>query len=475
MSPSDTPVAGAAASGPEVLRDDVVRRLGDRIAHEQADGRLPSLVVGLVRDGALVWWDSSGSAGLPGGGPATAGTQYRIGSISKTFAAVATMRLRDEGVVALGDAVGEHLPELAELPITVAHLLSHTSGLRAETPGPWWERTPGVRFDALVASAIRPVDLLWRPGRRFHYSNVGYAILGELVARKRSAPFGEVVRDELLVPLAMERTTLRPEAPFAEGLAVHPHADAVLREPEHDAVAMAPAGQLWSTIEDLARWSEVLAGRCPEILSAESVAEMAEPIGIVEVPGEAWIAAYGLGLQLWNRGGRRRYGHTGGMPGHWAMLLVDAETTDVVVALANSTYSGFRPAFFDELLSFLGSEQPRPPAPFRPNAISADRSRRELVGAWYFGPAEYRIALDADGHLELRRYPAGRDGRFRPEADGTYVGESGYFAGERLEPRRRDDGSVSHLDIASFVFTRSPYEPADEIPGGIDEMGWFAD
>ena len=462
------------ALGADPPRDaDLARRLDRRLQEEQASQKLPSIVAGLARGGALVWWSSAGSTGVPGDRRPDRDTQYRIGSISKTFVAVSVMRLRDEGALDLTDALGAHVPELAGLPVTLAQLLSHTSGLRAETPAPWWERVPGAGFAELVSCALRPSDLLWRPGRRFHYSNVGYAVLGELVARRRGTPFRNVVEDELLAPLGMTRTTWRPVAPHADGLAVHPHADLVHSEPEHDAGAMAPAGQLWSTVSDLARWSAVLAGERPEILAPPTAAEMAEPVGVADLPGQPWISAYGLGLQLVNKDGRRRVGHGGGMPGHWSMLLVDQSTGDVVVALANSTYRGSRPELSDDLLALLAAGAPRPVDPFVPGP-AADSSVAALLGTWYWGPVEHRLDLGRGGRLELRGVVAGRDCDFVPGGDGTYVGQSGYFSGERLQVRRRDDGSPSHLDVASFVFKRTPYDPAVDVPGGLDPRGWHA-
>ena len=456
----------------EPLPEDLTRELERRLEAEQTAERLPSIVEGVVRDGRVLWWGASGTAGLDDDAPLTNGTQYRIGSITKTFVAVAVMRLRDEGSLDLADLIGSHLRELADLRVTIGQLLSHTSGLRAETPGPWWERTPGGSFPDLVPAALKPQDLLCRPGRRFHYSNVGYAVLGELVARLRGMPFEQVLASELLGPLDMTRTTLRPEPPHARGLAVHPHADVVHHEPEHDARAMAPAGQLWSTVDDLAVWSQVLSGGRPDVLSSESAAEMSEPIGIIDLPDRAWTSAYGLGLQLLNYGGVRRYGHTGGMPGHWAILLVDAKTRYAVVALSNSTYSGLRPTYFDELLTLVASRHPVPQPRFRPEPALAEGM--ELTGTWYWGPVEYAIKLAGEGRLELRGAREGRDCFFHPRGDGTYVGDAGYFNGEQLVPVRRPDGSVSHLDIASFVFTRSPYDPSAAIPGGVDEGGWHA-
>src|SRR6478672_3305140 len=171
------------------LETTTVAALDRRLAEEQSTCRLPSIAAGLVRGGELVWSGAVGTvSGRADGAPATADTQYRIGSITKTFVGVEVLRLRDEGRFELNDPISSHLPETADTEfggVTVAQLLSHSSGLQAETSGPWWERTPGGSWSDLVAS--RPA-LRFRPGARFHYSNVGYAVLGELVARLRGMP-----------------------------------------------------------------------------------------------------------------------------------------------------------------------------------------------------------------------------------------------------------------------------------------------
>ncbi|HEV2361646.1 MAG TPA: serine hydrolase domain-containing protein [Acidimicrobiales bacterium] len=455
------------------LSPQTIRQLDELVAHEQVDGKLPTLVLGLVREGELRWVGERGTTGLPDGGGAAVDRQYRIGSISKTFVAVAVMRLRDEGALGLNDLVGTHLSELADLPVTIAQLLSHTSGLPAETAGEWWERVPGAAFGELLAGTLRPDRLLWRPGRRFHYSNVGYAVLGELVARNRSQSFWDFVGETLWEPLGMRHTSCRPVAPFVQGFAVHPHNATVLVEPEHDAMAMAPAGQLWSTLEDLGRWAGLLCGCRPDLLPVDTLSEMAEPIGVSDVPDQPWTSAYGLGLQQWNENGRRLYGHLGAMPGHWAALLVERGTKDAVVAVANSTYRGMRVPFFQEALAVFGQASPAVDA-WATSAASADPLLTELVGTWYWGPVEARVSVSPSGKLEIRGvHGTGRDCDFVARGNGTFIGEYGYYEGERLTPHRGADGSITHLDIASFVYTRAPYEPADVVPGGVDPRGWL--
>lgn len=234
-----------------VLDPRTVASLSHRLAVEQKESRLPSVSAGNVRDGELVWAESRGTTdGRAGGEAADEDTQYRVGSITKTFVAVAVMRLRDAGRLDLDDRLDEQVPGTAFGQASIAQLLSHASGLQAETDGLWWERTAGVGWSDLTSPS--PVTR-FRAGRRYHYSNVGYAALGELLARAHGIPWHEVVERDLMQPLGMRRTTTRPTGKAAPGLAVHPFADVLLAEPEHDARAMAPAGQLWSTVTDIAK------------------------------------------------------------------------------------------------------------------------------------------------------------------------------------------------------------------------------
>ncbi|MBO3749709.1 beta-lactamase family protein [Streptosporangiaceae bacterium NEAU-GS5] len=436
------------------------RALLRRLAAEQAEQRIPSLAAAIVRDGRPAWF---GARGLVEGAPPTPATQYRIGSITKTLVAVAIMRLRDEGLLDLLDTLGKHLPGTPIGEVPIAQLLAHTGGLTAEPPGPWWERTPGVPADRLVA-ALGPDDARFRPGRRFHYTNVGYALLGELVARKRGRPWEQVVREEILLPLGMTATTARPRAPHATGYAVHPFADVLLPEPEHDHAAMAPAGQLWSTAADLGRWAAFIAGDTGGVLAPATLAEMREPAAVED--GEAWTRGYGLGLQLAREGGRRLAGHTGSMPGFLATVWADPAGGVAALFLANTT-SGVRGKLVIDLLDILEAHEPPLPRPWTPSPVDADLLA--LTGLWHWGPAPYLLSVLPGRRLSLA--PAGGQGRasrFDPRDDGTWLALDGYYAGEilRVHPDR--------LDVNTFVFTREPYGGSDHIPGGVDPGGWRA-
>lgn len=436
-----------------------------RLATEQVSGRAPSLVAAVVRDGELVWSAARGE--VDSAAPDNL-TLYRIGSITKSLVAAVVMRLRDEGGLHLNDPLEAHVPGTSFGSVTVAQLLSHASGLTSESPGAWWERTPGGSWTELNAS-LGPAEVKHRAGQRFHYSNVGYGVLGELVARLRGGSWLDAVRDEILRPLEMSHTTDRPSGRHAKGYAVHPFADVVLPEPEHDAGAMAPAGQLWSCVDDLARWTAFVGGDTGEVLHPDTVAEMREA-AVIDDSG-AWNSGYGLGLQLVHANGKRLAGHTGSMPGFLACTMIDPATRTGAVAFANTTSGVGILSLTADLIAMADDYEPPLPAEWRPSAV--EESLLELTGLWHWGPSPYHLRVLPNGWLDLS--PAtggGRASRFRPLGDDRWLGLDGYYAGETLAVTRDADGRPHHLDLATFVFTRTPYDASAPVPGGVDERGW---
>ncbi|GAA1433818.1 serine hydrolase domain-containing protein [Microlunatus lacustris] len=431
-----------------------------RLAVAQAEGRAPSVVAGTVREGSLAW-----SAGRGAGADVQAA--YRIGSITKTFTAVLVLQLRDEGALSLTDPLAEHVPGVAG-SATLLQLLTHAGGLTSELPGAWWERVEGTDAAGLLAAlADEPPRLA--AGARLHYSNVGFALLGEVVARRRGAPWTQVLQERLLDPLGLHRTGTEPLGPSASGWAVHPHADVLLAEPSPATGAMAPAGELWSTVGDLARWGSFLAGDTGDVLDPGTLEEMRQPATVED--GAAWTTAWGLGLQLVRADGRRLVGHGGSMPGFLAGLLVEPATGDGALALANATSGVPVGRLTADLLATMAEREPALPRTWVPAAVPDELL--EVTGTWYWGPAGFTLSVEGVDRLRLRPLAGGsRSSRFRPGPDGTWTGCDAYYAGERLRVVRGADGRVSHLDLATFVLTRQPYAPAEVIPGGLDDRGW---
>jgi hypothetical protein len=232
---------------------------------------------------------------------------------------------------------------------------------------------------------------------------------------------------------------------------------------------MAPAGQLWSTISDLCRFANLLSSGHEGVLSADTVAEMRVPA--VAPEDASWESAYGLGMQTYRPNGRLLAGHTGSMPGFLCALWINVAEGLGAVALTNTTSGIVIGQLTADLLGIVADHEPRIPEPWKPLS-DVDPELLALTGPWYWGPVGFGMRLLADGMLELASLSGSAGTKFRPSGDGTWIGLSGYFAGETLRAARDADGRLSHLDLGSFVFTRQPYDPQAPIPGGVDPAGW---
>ena len=158
------------------------------------------------------------------------------------------------------------------------------------------------------------------------------------------------------------------------------------------------------------------------------------------------------------------------MPGFLASVFVDRGEDLGTVVLCNGT-SGLDGALVNDLHSTVREAEPALGTAWSP-ATSVDPEALALVGPWYWGTSSYSLRLRADGLLDLLGLMgAGRASRFRARGDGTWVGLDGYHAGEVLRPVVIDDAVVA-LDLGSFVFSRTPYDPAAPQPGGVHPAGW---
>ncbi len=423
------------------------------------EAALPGIVAGVFGDDGLLWEGRAGGTAR----------QYRIGSITKTVTAVAVLQLREQGLLDLDDQLRRYVPDTPYPQASLRDLLEHRSGLTAEPSGSWWERSPGVEWPALAAANTAPAAA-WPPRVRYHYSNLGFALLGEVVARRTGQSWYDAVHARILAPLGLHETTYLPSADAAVGTSRNPRSGALVKEPAFDSAAMAPAGQLWSTVADLGTWGSFLVRGNDDVLPVSVLTEMRTASSAD--PETQHQGAYGLGLRLRWRSSSTLVGHTGSMPGFLAAVFTDAISGVGAVVLANATV-GIAP---EDLAAAL-VEQTEPhirgaslpgTAPRSEHSAEAttDSAVDELAGEWFWGNSLLTIVVRGLG-FSLRA-PNGWRTFERVERD-SYVGLDGYYAGERLHLVRRLDGSLSHLEVVSFIFTRKPYDPSAPIPGGVPE------
>ncbi|MGC5032974.1 serine hydrolase domain-containing protein [Micromonospora sp. DT229] len=437
------------------IRPETARQVDALVADAQSTGHVPSLIVGVVRDGALVHLSAAGTHPAP-----DADLQFRIGSITKTMTAALIMQERDAGRLALDDPLRRHLPEAeAAGPVTLRHLLGHIGGLQREPDGPWWERSDGVDLRALLAG-FSAAKIAYPPHRAFHYSNLAYGLLGGALERITKTPWAQLLRERILDPLGMDRTTYAATAPFAPGYVVHPWHDTLREEPRTDTGAMAPAGQLWSTVADLARWAAFLAEPDPAVLAPETLDEMCAPMAMVDL--DSWRAGRGLGLALHREGERVYAGHGGSMPGYLAVLEVHRPSRTAVVGFANAY------AFRTGGLGILGRQvltevleaEPAPTRPWSPVDAPPPADVAALTGRWWWMGIPLDLTWDATTGDLVEAVPGDPVSRYVPQGPDRWRGVSGEEHGEVLSVLRDQAGRPVALDIATFVFTRSP----DQIP-----------
>jgi CubicO group peptidase (beta-lactamase class C family) len=433
---------------PETLAAELERL----VRREQRDRRLPSIAAAVLRDGEVGWETAVGTADVNNADEATPGTQYRLGSITKTFTAAAILQLRDAGKLDLEDTLDRHVDGVPHAP-SLRRLLSHTSGLQRETHDDAWLTRHFADATELVETFDRAEQVL-PPGARFHYSNLAFALLGIVVERTSGMSYPDYVRDRLLRPLGLERTSFEPQVPVATGYLVQPYAEGVWDEAPVETGAWIAAGQLWGTVRDLCRWAAFLARPDESVLSRASLEEMRTVQTIDD--HERWSSGYGLGVQLVRDGERLLAGHGGSMPGFIALVLVSPADKVGAALLTNSSSA----RLLDLGLKLVAETVERWPAPPEPWVVEdgVPEDVLPLLGLWFLEGSE-AVFRWRGGKLEVR-FPDVPEWRppsvFVRESDDRWRTESGAEQGEALRIERDGDGSVVRMIWAGYPVTREP-------------------
>jgi CubicO group peptidase (beta-lactamase class C family) len=445
------------------LLDTTTRSLHRIALGKQREGRVPGVYAAVCRGGQLLWGEGIGRADVAHERAPGPEDQYLIASNTKTFVAVMVMQLRDEGRLSLDDLLGDHVPEVSH-PITIRQCLSHVSGMAREPLGDVWETLENPTAKELRRD-FDDVERVLRPHHHWHYSNVVYAMLGQLIEELDGRSWEESLRVRLLEPLEMRRTSNGfDDGPHVTGYYVPPFDDVPRPEPVMDLKGLAPCGGLASTAADLARWSAFVADP-GELLSADTIEEMCQPQILLST--DSWNAAMGLGFFLIRTATGRTYvGHTGGMPGHITGVFTHRESGTGAIALMNNTAPVPPDAFAVELAEHVVEHDPVEDDPWEPGTSIPDELR-PILGRWYSEGQPFVFWVE-QGELRARvDKPAAAaltPSRFERVEDDVYRDVSGRERGELLRVTRAADGSVVKLNWATYLFTREPIGFGENLP-----------
>lgn len=285
----------------------------------------------------------SGLADVAAATPVRAATRFEIGSISKSFTGMLIAQLAEQGLLRLSDPVVDHLPWFAVRsrfgPITLRSLLHHTSGLITGS-----DALPDARAHGY---SLRDTETGSPPGALFHYSNVGYVLLGLVIERVTGEPLADVVRERLLDPLGMRASagaiTDDEHALLATGYqALRTDRPLLPGDPLIPATWLetgAADGNVAATASDLGRYARMLLGRGSldgrEVVSATCFERVVTDLAAGGEPSE-YPSRYGLGTNTERIDGRLCLTHGGGMIGYSTFLAADVDAGVAVVALTNA-------------------------------------------------------------------------------------------------------------------------------------------
>ena len=434
---------------PESIHGELSRIVRDA----QAVNRLPSVSAAAVHDGEVVWQEAVGLADTEAGEEATPDHQYRIASITKTITAVGILQLRDEGKLGLDDRLTRHVPEAAHDP-TIRGLLSHLSGIQREIPGEVWETLEMPTREELL-SRLAEAEQVLAPAAYWHYSNLAFALLGEVLARVSGDAPERYLTDRVLAPLDMTRTTWTAELPAATGYLVDPYADLARREPVIEGRAFAPAGELWSTAPDLCRWAAFIAGASHEVLRRETVEEMRVFQSMLDLT--QWRLGYGLGFALYRVEDRIFAGHDGAHAGFLAHVSCLPETKTGAAVVTNSGAGVTISALGIQLSKAVADAFPPVKEEWRPRE-AASPELEGVLGRWWSEGHEVVFSFRS-GKLESvfpeARLDLGRS-VYEREAEDVYRVVHGYERGELLRIVRDESGTPVKLYFATYPVTRTP-------------------
>ena len=347
---------------------------------------LPGVVVGVVADQELVWAQGFGFADIDANRPMALDTRFRMASHSKLFTATAIMQLREQGQVHLDDPVSEYLPwfqlpaaEPGDPPITIEHLLTHSSGLPREAGSHWTTWDFPTREEIIGLMPER--QAAYSPEVRWKYSNLAYTLAGMVVEVVSGEVWSDYVEANIFEPLGMNASSVdREDRAMAVGYGRRMPDGTRELIPFVDARGMAAATGLTSTVEDMAKFvsAQFRKGARGEgrILSTASLREMHR----VRMLESDWTRGNGIGFAVTRIEDKVYVGHGGGYPGYTTQTQIQLDSKVGVIVLTNTNDSNPGDIAL-QLMSTVG-EAVAEATSVEPDVIAWDRSWERFAGLY---------------------------------------------------------------------------------------------
>jgi CubicO group peptidase (beta-lactamase class C family) len=447
--------------------------LDDFIKRYLREMNAPGLTLGLANRNGAIRTASFGFADLEAKTLLTPEMPFQIGSISKSFVALTLLQLRDEGKLDLDRPILEYLPwlpiEMSYGPITVHHLLTHTSGLpdspKLFTSDPSWRHEQG-----------------FKPGDHFYYCNVGFSILGHLIAKLDGRAWPEAIRKRIMVPLEMTASraviddTSRSNSPssYKPFYEDRPYPRQGRLAKAEDLVFDDAAGSVLSTPGDMTRYMRMLlnrgAGPGGRIVSEDGFARFSK--SYIKAPEFSQTAGYGYGIAVDRLAEHTVLRHTGGMVSFASSFMVDLDGGVAAFASINAM-QGFRPnpvvEYAVRLLSFDWQQKTAPTPPVIPDVSVVDNAAD--YAAVYISRAGKKVEVKANE----KRLEVIADGEANPlEAVGgdSFMSTGAKYWAFPIIFGRAGDKRVVELAYGGEWYVNGNHSGPTEFPGSVELQGF---
>jgi CubicO group peptidase (beta-lactamase class C family)/D-alanyl-D-alanine dipeptidase len=454
----------------------LVKKLEAFIAREVKDKGLPALSIALMDDQAVAWAHGFGFADPGKKRAATAETVYRVGSVSKLFTDIAVMQLVERGQLDLDAPVTKYLPDFKpanpfKKPITLRQLMAHRSGLVREPPvGNYFDPTEPTL--AATVKSLNRTKLVYAPESHQKYSNAAIATVGYVLQQTQKVPFAKYLQKQVLGPLGLQKSGFQPTPRLTRDLAkavMWTYHGRVFPAPTFD-LGMAPAGSMYSTVNDLGRFLSTLfaggKGSRGRILKRSTLEQMWK----LQFAKPKDKTGFGIGFNVRRLEGRRCVGHGGAIYGFATELsALPGEKLGVVVIASRDVANAVTRHIADVALKqMLALRQGKPLPPIRETAPLTPQRARLLAGRYIKGDKGYDL-VERTGKLFLVPLEGGFRSELRARGD-DLVTDDVLAHGTKL--RVEKDRLVLKSDTFKRVRVARPKPLPAKWAGLIGEYGW---